>query len=285
MTLCVAAICGERKGRKSEPRIVIATDWRGETTEAGAENTDKLYWIWKGCPVMISGNVSRAVELKDTYRQAFGALLLNNPGAPMFRDNAFDVLKSALPAYKRKLAEELIGTTLGINYETFLQSRERLGDETFRALIRDIGSLEQDGQLLVCAFVPHAPDDLAPIPIIFRIEDWEVVQCDNFGTIGSGGPVADAVLFQRAHDERDSLAVTLYNVFEATKLGSIAPGVGEHFTMTVLYPQKDGEVLKRDVSAKGTQYLEAKFKEFGPKPTKKLEFKDEFLRDLKDRYL
>jgi hypothetical protein len=277
MTLCVAAICEERKGRNKEPRIVIATDWRGETLEAGAETTDKLYWIWKGGPVMISGNVSRAIELKDTYRQAFVPLLLVKHNAPMVRDNAFDVLKSVLPVYKRKLAEDLIGTTLGINYDTFLQSREKLGDETFRALVRDVGKIEQEGQLLICTFVPLRPHEPELIPLIFRVEDWEVVQCDNFGTIGSGGSVADAVLFQRAHDEGDSLATTLYNVFEATKLGSIAPGVGERFTMTVLYPQGNGEVLARDVSAKGTKYLESKFREFGPKPTKKLEFKDEFL--------
>jgi hypothetical protein len=277
MTLCVAAICEERKGKSRESRIVIATDWRGETSEAGAETTDKLYWIWKGCPVMIAGNVSRAIELKDTYRQALVPLLLMNLNAPMLRDNSFDILKSVLPVYKRKLAEEFIGTTLGINYETFLQSREKLGDETYRALVRDVGKIEQDGQLLICTFVPLRHDEPELIPLVFRVEDWEVVQCDNFGTIGSGGSVADAVLFQRAHDEGESLATTLYNVFEATKLGSIAPGVGEHFTMTVLYPQSDGEVLARDLSAKGRKYLESKFREFGPKSTKKLEFKEEFL--------
>jgi len=280
MTLCIAAICKERKGKNKDPRIVIATDWKGENPIAGAETTDKLYWIHKGCPVLIAGTVSRALELKDTYRQTFLPLLLANPKAPMVADNAFDVLKTALPIYKRKRAEEYIGTTLGVGYEAFLQNRDKLGDETFRALIRDVGKIEQEGELLICTFVPFRLDapELDMVPLLFRVQDWEVIECDNFTTIGSGGPVAEAALFHRAHDERDSLATTLYNVFEATKLGSIAPGVGKHFTISVLYPpNEDGETVTRDVSAKGIKYLEARFREFGPKPTKSLEFKEEYL--------
>lgn len=278
MTLCIAAICEQKRGKGKQSRIVIATDWRGENPMAGAETTDKLYWIYQGCPTLIAGNVSRAIELKDTYRQCFVPLLLANPTAPMMVDNAFDAVKSVLPVYKRKRAEEYIGTTLGINYETFLQNREKLGDETFRALIRDVGKIEQEGQLLICTFVPIRPGEPDLVPLLFRVEDWEVTQCDNFATIGSGGPVADAILFHRSHDERESLVTTLYSVFEATKFGSIAPGVGEHFTITVLYPpNKDGEIVTRDLSSKGTQYLEEKFREFGPKTVKKLKLEDDYL--------
>ena len=67
MTLCVAAACQER----GKPRIVIVTDWRAEGYSAGADIQDKLYWITGDIPVLIAETITRAIELKDTYKQFF----------------------------------------------------------------------------------------------------------------------------------------------------------------------------------------------------------------------
>lgn len=72
MTLCIAAACQDR-GR---PRLVIGTDWKVASGIATAEIQDKLFWITDNIPVLIAGTISRAVELKDTYRQYFQTLAL-----------------------------------------------------------------------------------------------------------------------------------------------------------------------------------------------------------------
>ena len=65
MTLCVAAACRDR----GKPRIVLATDWRTESAVASADIQDKLYWMSDNIAVLIAGTVSRAVELRDTFKQ------------------------------------------------------------------------------------------------------------------------------------------------------------------------------------------------------------------------
>lgn len=58
----------------------------------------------------------------------------------------------------------------------------------------------------------------------------------------------------------------IYCVYEAMRLGRIAPGVGDFFTLNVLYPQ--GEMGKTVhghwLNKKGERFMEAQFKKRGP---------------------
>jgi len=108
-------------------------------------------------------------------------------------------------------------------------------------------------------------------PRVVKIEsDGSLESVESFATIGSGSHIADGVLFQREHDGNDTLGSALYHVYEAMKLGSIAPGVGTEFTIDVVYPpDKDHkEVWGKTLSDKGKKFMEAQFRKRGPKPFK-----------------
>jgi len=70
MSLCIAAACQDR----GKSRVVIATDWKASAGIAAAEIQDKLYWIGDYMPVLIAGTITRAIELKDTYKQYLAIL-------------------------------------------------------------------------------------------------------------------------------------------------------------------------------------------------------------------
>jgi hypothetical protein len=66
VTLCIAAACHDEKHRD---RVVVGTDWMGTgEIAAGADIQDKLYWVNDDIAVLVSGVVTRAVELRDAYR-------------------------------------------------------------------------------------------------------------------------------------------------------------------------------------------------------------------------
>ncbi len=100
MTLCVAAAC--KDNRRS--RIVIATDWRAETPIASGDIQDKLYWIDNNIAVLIAGTVSRAIELRDTYRQFLEEREKKESQKP---DNERAAITPSCPAERRDIANQL----------------------------------------------------------------------------------------------------------------------------------------------------------------------------------
>ena len=84
MTLCVAAAC--RDGKKE--RIVIGTDWRIESEmAAGADIQDKLYWVNDDMPMLVSGDVTRSIELRDAYKVLLDSWGKENPPKRVTRAN------------------------------------------------------------------------------------------------------------------------------------------------------------------------------------------------------
>jgi hypothetical protein len=76
------------------------------------------------------------------------------------------------------------------------------------------------------------------------------------------------------------LPITIYNVYEAKKLGEIADGVGKRTSIIVFSPPENpGETVgMHSVNQAGREYLDGKYEEFGLKPVKNIEFGDEFLK-------
>lgn len=256
MTLCIAAACQER----TKPRIVIATDWRTENGIAGAEIQDKLYWIGKNVAVMIAGTISRAIELKNTYVQFFEERERRN--LPTTKANVIDVFKAPTIAYKRKLANEYTGLKYGLRYSEFLRSiaANQIPAEVAARVLSEIEKLEFDCELLLCFF-------LEGDSYILQVEsDGSINVCESFGAIGSGSYIAESALFQREHEPDSTLGAGLYHVFEAMKLGTIAPGVGPDHTIDVLYPQgeRDLEVSGYWLNDNGKKFMEREFKRRGP---------------------
>jgi hypothetical protein len=68
MTLCIAAICDDR--RKTEPKIVLCTDMERQAEGIGAsEIEDKLGFVRPGWPTLIAGTISKANDLLQVYAE------------------------------------------------------------------------------------------------------------------------------------------------------------------------------------------------------------------------
>ncbi len=262
MTLCIAAACQER----GKARIVMGTDWRAETYMAGADIQDKCYWIGTGeaeAAVLIAGTVQRAVELKDTY----GQHLLNHAllGGAVTSLNVMDVYKAPLLDFKNKLANEYTAREFGLSYDRFLQAvaKQEIPERTAEAAFASIGKKRFDCALLIALFIEKQA-------CILRTEDFTFDACEHFAAIGSGATIADGVLYQRAHDNDASVGKATYHVYEAMRLGSIAPGVSQRFSINVLYPPgertaKEDGIYMEEVTDKGYGFLARQFKQRGPR--------------------
>lgn len=265
MTLCVAAACQDH----GKPRIVLATDWRAETSSASGDIQDKLYCISGNIAVLVAGAVSRAVELRDTYKQflqrreAEQAKKPDNEKEPITAANLIDILRTPLVIFKNKLANEYIGLKYGMTYKAFLSavSKKDIPDGIAEKELAAVGRISFGCCLIILLFLDKEP-------YLLRIdEDGSLESCEHFAAIGSGQDIANGVLFQREHEYKDSLSRTIYCVYEAMKLGAIAPGVGEYFTLDVLYPEKEKgkEVYGEWLNKKGQAFMENEFKKRGPK--------------------
>ncbi len=271
MTLCIAAVCYEKKDL---PRLVVSTDWKHESGFASAENQDKLAWIREDWPVLMAGTMTRAVHLKDTYRT-----FLDKKSEELktkYRSEIIDTLNQPLTQFKHKLADVLIGSVLGISYDAFLTAgKSYLPETAFNELFSAVKRIRMDCQLILPLFIKGDP-------FIFRVNDEELEYCDNFAAIGSGMDIAEAVLSQRKQDEECSLAKTIYHIFEAGKIVSLAPppGVGKDHTIVVFYPPTEGRtVAAKEISTKGYRFLEEKFRAYGPRRVGSFTLEDAFLED------
>jgi 20S proteasome alpha/beta subunit len=268
MTLCVAAACQER----GKPRIVIATDWKAGIQIATAEIQDKLFWIDDNIPVLVAGTVSRARELVDTYRQYFKVRKGSTDTLKIDPHNIIDSFKQPIAAYKAKRANEYVSLKFGIDYETF---RVAAGKDEIPSIVttqtfHEISQIELGCSLILVTFLGSTDT------CIYRIDDdGEVESCDNFAAIGTGSIIAQSALYHRQQEARMTLGQTVYHVFEAMKLGSIASDVGERHTINVLYPAGEKAALKKGVTGFGLKdstekFLEGQYRRYGPKLFKRL---------------
>ena len=227
MTLFIAATCRKSPGH----RIVMCADKRSEVDWAGGNVGWKIGFASDNWPVLLAGDESKAVDLINTCREMF------KDESVITYDNVFDKLNEASSAHKQKLCDRYVRQGWGISFERFLTKGEvELTPEVRSRILHDISELKFDCDIIVLGFTQK-------IPCIFTIDsDGEVVRYENFTAIGTGSLIAESVLFQREQQSTDTLDRTLYNIYEAARLGRIAPGVGETHDFIVLAPPTEEEV-------------------------------------------
>jgi len=228
-----------------------------------------MYWITGDIPVLIAGTVSRAIELRDTYKQFLEerekreARKPDNEKTPITPSNLTDIFKTPLIIFKNKLANEYVGLKYGMTYKAFLAAiaKKEIPTAVAEKELEEIGKLGFDCCLIIMLFLNKEP-------YILKVhDDGSLENCENFAAIGSGEDIASSTLFQREQEADDSMSSTIYCVFEAMQIGSIAPGVGKFFTLDVMYPQgeKDKEVYGEWLNKKGQKFMASQFKKRGPK--------------------
>lgn len=199
MTLCIAA--------KAVHSIVLCADtsyWHSSLTD--------------GIVGLLSGNVARARELAEICRKSF-----DEP-----RVDFLQCLRECLGKLKHGIAETLVQGRLGVSYEDFLCSgKEWFSEEVFSSLNLEIAQTKTGVEMIVSGFFNSEP-------VIAKISDDDVVLEDHFSTIGSGSYIAEASLYSREQSKWTSRNTTLYQLYEAKRLGEKAPGVGRQTFLATL---------------------------------------------------
>lgn len=263
MTLCIAAQCTDNQ----EVKVVFAADFAVESDIATAEVENKiLHCSSRAYPVLIAGSGSRARELctyiSERWDEADEEIFL-------------EICRKAVRNHKHVLADEYISSALGISYDELLTTfHQNLPVERYNSLISDVVEIRLGCDIIVCQLQDEED------ALLVRINgngDTEV--CNNFAAIGSGMYIAESSLFHRQHAKEESLANTIYHVYEAMRLGSHAPGVGERFIMNIAsYGNKQTRWSR--ISEEYLAKLEVEYKKFGPQEVKNQKLERKLIRKL-----
>ena len=127
--------------------------------------------------------------------------------------------------------------------------------------------------------------DFSGLPNLFQINRYgDVEKADHFAAIGSGAVIAESVLYQREQKLSNELNETLYNVYEAFRLASKAPGVSGEPHIWVYEPELGDSmitIVPRFLSPSGHKVLAKCFDRYGPKKARKIPtFSDEHFGEL-----
>lgn len=230
LTLCIAAACEDEKGRD---RVVIGTDWMatGEI-QAGADIQDKLYWINDDIAVLVSGVVTRAIELRDAYRSELESMKAKKKR--LNHRNIRRFIKAGPRLLKKDIADEVVVFATGLDdFEKFRKAYKNgeIPGPVATGVFQAIEEKNLDCEVIIVAFVEKQP-------YIFIVErNGHVEERDNFALIGEGTYVAEAALYFRKHESSDPLAVALYNVWEALYMASRRVGtVSKTHSIDILVP-------------------------------------------------
>jgi hypothetical protein len=280
VTLCVAAEC--QRYKRFFSAVVFATDFQVEGEIASAQIGTKFGTITnEEYPVLMAGTQTRAVSFASVINTIATSRQTphDKDNQPLFWDA---ILSDSVRSYKYSLADEVVSGRFGMSYGDLLKvGKVNLPDDVYRETITEISRMPLDCWLLLLGFAHNHPT-------LYRISNYGVVEsCENFAAIGSGSYIAEASLFQRSQSSRTDLGTTIYNVYEAMRLGAIAPGVGDKFQIGVAEwdwfeqpnPHNRGEVKISFLAPQYYQYLAKRFARFGPKPITTVRIKPRFIKE------
>jgi hypothetical protein len=270
MTLCIAAVC---RSEDDKPVIVLCSDHKIGNWAAQAEIGFKFSWATRNWPSLIAGDVARTDELVATFQKNLREL---RSVEELDKFNVFDAMKTCGYVFREKLVDELVRKKLSVSYEYLRQNKSKFPSATVYETYTQIGQIDSEAEMIAAGFI----EGRAYLFVVER--DCTVHNRKQFAAIGTGAQIAEPALFQRKQSDFHSIPLTIYNVYEAKKLGEIADGVGRKTSMLISSPRDNpGEDIDiKRVNDEGMAYLEQKYAEFGHKVVAGVEFKQEFMEDL-----
>jgi hypothetical protein len=285
MTLCLAAICDDSNDIEplapsmpdlpgsalfESPKIVLCYDHEKDVEGVGSSETeDKLGFVKNGWPTLIAGTISKANDLVNVYAEYLAEHL-----AEINEFNLLAHLRKPTHIQKENLAEEYLRQTYAFDRDYFYGKGKRVLPETFiSSVTENLARIKLDASLIICGFwqeTDFCTNKLSPRPFLAVVDDYADVSSSQeyvrleyeFAAIGTGSYTALSTLYRREQDSTDSLARTIYNVYEANRLSEQVPGVGKEFlTIDVLYPSGRMVSLTKD----GYEYLRKQYGKYGPR--------------------
>lgn len=225
MTLCTGALCN-----LGNTKAVVAFDTMASTNIAQAENAFKFENLGKRWIALIAGRISEARELAGVYRQHLKPIEYD-----LKEDNALEELRKPAQQYLDRVRNSLAQRLTGFDYEAFLRE-SHLFPEATRWAIFNMEPPEIELLFVGCIVDKYSGE---PRIRLFKYAFGEVWAPDNFVAIGSGTTIAESTLMQRKVDETWTIPRAVYAVYEAQRMGSIAPGVGSKMRMLVFSYSSD----------------------------------------------
>ena len=254
MTLCIGALAYEPV--PAQFCIVLAFDYKVSNDAWGSESEYKFHKLSDRMVALFAGSPARAKELALMYRDYLATTDLKDA-------TAREQLMEPYVAFKRRLANMYIGRKLAISYQDLLGHGEQwLGTQRWQKHLDAIERHDPKVHMVFAGFI----GDRA---VLFRLWD-EVEECTNFAAIGTGATTAQPALHAREQRPITSLSTTLYNVYEAKKVGESSPEVGRRTKMLVLPRPKPEEqkMVIEFVTDSGEKHLQRLWRKHGPKPVK-----------------
>jgi hypothetical protein len=251
MTLCIAAHCLDG----DESKIVVCSDLL-VTTQTASSNTQIKFNKFDSVNFgyAFAGHVPEATELVSLYESAVKTLL---PGDTS--EDLHEKLREPINLRKSRMIQFHVRKRLGMTYQEFIE-RGELIDTTLRAdITRYINETNIEEELIIFGY--HGKS-----PVIFKMEYEQVRISENFACIGIGHEAADQSLHRRQQMWSSSMERTLYHVYEAKRMGEIAPAVGPN-TVMMVFALGDPDFKGWSVPQEGMAFLERTYRKYGPKPT------------------
>lgn len=256
MTLCIAALAQERALMK--PCVVLCFDYKVSNDLFSSESEYKLRVLSSELAALFCGSPGRAHELALLYEDYLSRTTLTRIGAAA-------QLREPLAMFKRRMAESYVQRRLGFSYQEFLDHGPQwFGAEAYERRLQAIEDHDLRVELIIAGFVEEEA-------VLFHVNgaNGEVEPCTNFSVIGAGGWTAIPALHAREQTPRTSLADTLYNAYEAKRLGEISPSVGSRTRIIVMKrgaADQGGLETQIRVVADGEKWLRGLYRRFAPKP-------------------
>jgi hypothetical protein len=253
MTLCIAAISD---AFVEGEHIVGCCDWRVETSTIGAEMELKFRWLTGSWCVMVGGNnLFHAKELSDRYRQLF-----QRERDKINVDNLLELLRQPPQEMRRMLADSYTRHALAISYEEFLDPDTAISKDMRRGMELEIGQQQIEAELVLMGVVDRHLVVAKYLNGVVSIEE-------DFAAIGSGSPLAESFLFLRSQNRASPLAETIYAVYEAKRIGELAPGVGKTTHIFVMALNIEDKPFFTTLNTEDDmELLEKQLRKFGPQP-------------------
>lgn len=247
MTVCIAAgfLWNYAKpGGPDEYRraAIVASDRMITAGDVKYEpNQRKRAEIFEGTLVLVAGDVAyHSAALTATYTQT------GDNAAP---ETIATIYGQAIQNIKRKEAEDLYLAPLGLNTDTFIAQQREMSD-SFASTLREQMQNHRSEEVAALVIGGHAVRDRRSVRIL-EINTHGMVSAHDdvgFAAIGSGAWHAKSRLMQSGYVNTLYFPAALGFVFAAAKAAEVAPGVGSHIDMAVVF-EDHVENLRPDIAA------------------------------------
>jgi len=230
VTVCIAAICQEKKARDT---IVCVSDMKLSQHHYSEDvATIKTQWVHKHWYAMIAGVYGQRqrilYEVREKFRSASDVSLRQME----------DAFVCAYQRYGRQLVNESVLAPYGLKLEEFLGRREDLGDAIFERLWGEIGRIKVGCEFLVCGFDSEAHIFAVSNPTTENPSFVTYHDDLGFGTIGSGAYLAESSLYAYRQSYITSMDITIYQACAAKFSSETATDVGDATHIKVIQKEQ-----------------------------------------------